>query len=39
MNREQRRALEKAERNMSPAERKMSEQIMMLHDITSLKHI
>jgi hypothetical protein len=29
MNREQRRALEKAERNQSPAEKKMGEQIMM----------
>jgi len=36
MNREQRRALEKAERNMSPAERKMSEQIMMFDKLPDM---
>jgi len=36
MNREQRRALEKAEKNMSPAEKKMGEQIMMFDKLPDM---
>jgi len=36
MNREQRRALEKAEKNMSPAEKRMGEQIMMFDKLPDM---